>query len=273
MGRITSRIVRGLAATTIAATASGLLAATAATPAHASRWDINYDHVVLGASSTTSFKAFDGYLETYYYGNTIRAELTGPFIGHGTLKAVFTLVDGSTQSDSVYTAGAQQNVDFYPSAGHTVVKTTITYTPNSGSAETKTINTGEPSVSTGSCTRLDQDSLSVSQTGYGSFNGSVWYGCTSDGHVYAQPAGTSTWAGGGSNVQSRVEFIIWYTDGTVEVRTTPTLTSTKTSATVGAMSDTTKSVTWVNSRLVRWVNGSLDSNQPMQASKFGEDNV
>jgi len=104
MGRFTARIARGLAAATIATTAASALAAT---PAHASRWDVQYDHVVVGASSTTSFKAFDGYLETYYsLGGTVRAELTGPFIGHGTLKAVFTMADGSTQSDSVYTAGA-----------------------------------------------------------------------------------------------------------------------------------------------------------------------
>lgn len=266
MGRITTRIARGLAAAVVAATAGSVLAAT---PAHASRWDVQYDHVVVGASTTTSFKAFDGYLETYYWGNTIRAELTGPFIGHGTLKATFTMHDGATYSDSVYTAGAQQNVDFYPPAGRTVVKTTVTYTPNSGSAETKTINTGEAADSTGSCTRLDQDSLNVSQSGFGSFTGSVWYGCTSDGHVYAQPAGTSHWAGG-NGVQNRVEFIIWYTDGTQEVKSTPVLSSTNTSATVGAMSDTTKSVTWVNSRLVRWVNGRMDSTTPMTASAFGE---
>lgn len=268
MGRITTRIARGLAAVAVATTAGSLLAAT---PAHAdSRWDVNYDHVVLGASSTNSFKAFDGYVETYYsLGGTIRAEVTGPFIGHGTLKAVFTMADGSTQSDSDYTAGVQHNIDFYPSAGHTVVKTTITYTPNSGSAETKTINTGEASDSTGSCTRLDQDNLNVSQSGYGSFVGNVWYGCTSDGHVYAQPSGTANWAGL-YGVENEVQFIIWYSDGSVEVKSTPVLSSTRTSATVGAMSDTTKSVTWVNSRLVRWVNGRLDSTQPMTASKFGE---
>lgn len=268
MGRITTRIARGLAAATIAATAASVLAAT---PAHAdSRWDVNYDHVVLGASSTNSFKAFDGYLEAYYSINgTIRAELTGPFIGHGTLKAVFTMADGSTQSDSNYTAGVQHNIDFYPSAGHTVVKTTVTYTPNSGSVETKTFNTGEAPDSTGSCTRLDQDNLSISQSGYGSFTGSVWYGCTSDGHVYAQPAGTSTWADA-RYVENRVDFIIWYTDGTVEVKTTPMRNAGSTSGTIGAMSDTSKSVTWVNVRLDRWVNGSLDSNQPMRASKFGE---
>ena len=270
MGRITTRIARGLAAAAVAATAGSLLAAT---PAHAdSRWHVNYDHVVLGASSTSSFKAFDGYLEAYYWGSTIRTELTGAFIGHGTLKAVFTMADGSTQSDSDYTAGVQHNIDFYPSAGHTVVKSTITYTPNSGSVETKTFNVGESPDSTGSCTRLDQDNLNVSQSGYGSFVGSVWYGCTSDGHVYAQPAGTSYWANDNA-VQNRVEFIIWYTDGSVEVKTTPILSSSRTSATVGAMSDTTKSVTWVNSRLERWVNGRFDSTMPMTASKFGEDNV
>jgi hypothetical protein len=268
MGRITTRIARGLAALAVATTAGSLLAAT---PAHAdSRWDVNYDHVVLGASSTNSFKAFDGYLEAYYSINgTIRAELTGPFIGHGTLKAVFTMADGSTQSDSNYTAGVQHNIDFYPSAGHTVVKTTVTYTPNSGSVETKTFNTGEAPDSTGSCTRLDQDNLSISQSGFASFNGNVWYGCTADGHVYAQPSGTATWSGG-AGVSNEVEFIIWYTDGTSEIKTTPVLSSTRTSATIGAMSDTTKSVTWVNSRLERFVNGRTDPTMPMKASKFGE---
>ena len=266
MGRITTRIARGLAATTIAATAAATLTAT---PAHASRWDVQYDHVVVGASSTNSFKAFDGYLETHYsIGGTVRAELTGAFIGHGTLKAVFTMADGTTQSDSDYTAGTQHNIDFYPSAGHTVVKTTVTYTPNSGSVDTKTINTGQAPDSTGSCTRLDQDSLNVSQSGLGSFTGYAWYGCsTSDGRIYVQPSGTSYWAGSG---QTEVQFIIWYTDGTQEVKDTPILGSSKTSATVGVQSDPAKSVTWVNSRLLHWTNGRLDSTMPMTASAFGE---
>jgi len=270
MGRITSRIARGLAATTIAATAATTLAAT---PAHAaSHWQIDHDHVTLGASSTNSFKAFDGNVESFYdgTGSNIRGELTGPFVGRGTLKVTWTYSDGSTSSNSDYTNGVQHNIDMYSISTRTVVKFTFTYTPNSGDVDSQTNYVGDSPDSTGSCTRLDQNADNVSQSGYGSFTGNVWFGCTSDGHVYAQTSGTSNWANS-SGVQNRTEVVFWYSDGSVEVRTTPTLSSSRTSFTVGVESDHSKSVTWAGVRLVRWVNGSLDSTMPHKDVKFGED--
>ncbi|HZQ84594.1 MAG TPA: hypothetical protein VFA83_07140 [Acidimicrobiales bacterium] len=270
MGRITTRIVRGLAAATVAATAASTLTATAA---HAdAHWQIDRDHVVLGASSSNSFKAFDGYVESYYDGTSpiVRGELTGPFVGRGTVKVTWTYHDGSTSTQSDYTAGVQHNIDFVSSSSKSVVKFNFTYTPNSGSADSQTNYVGDSPDSVGSCTRLDQNQDNVSQSGYGSFTGSVWFGCTNDGHVYAQTSGTSSWAND-SAVRNRAEFVFWYTDGTVEVRTSPTLSSTNSSATVGATSDQSKSITWAGVRLVRWVNGRLDTTMPHQDVKFGKD--
>jgi hypothetical protein len=270
MGRIANRIARGLAAVTVVIIPTTLLMATPAHAAAETNWTIDRDHVVLGASSTNSFKAFDGEVRSWYDGPNVRGTLTGPFIGRGTLKVTWTFHDGSTASSSDYTAGVQHNINFNSPAGKSVVRFTFTYTPNSGSVDTQTNYVGDSPDSVGSCTRLDQDGFNIPQGDHGKFIGSVYYGCTSDGHVYAEPAGTTTWSGD-SAVTMRAEFVIWYTDGSVEVRTTPIVSSSRTTATVGAMSDQTKNVTWVNVRMHRWVNGTSDSTMPQQASKFGED--
>src|SRR3954462_15509782 len=111
MGRTLNRIAGGLAAATAALVPATLLAS--ATPAHAAtQWSIDSDHVTLGASSTNSFKAFDGHVESWYDGSGIRGTLTGTFVGRGTLKATWIFHDNSTASNSDYTAGVQHNISF-----------------------------------------------------------------------------------------------------------------------------------------------------------------
>jgi hypothetical protein len=269
MGRFTTRIARGLAAAAVVVIPASLMVGAA--PASAvTNWTIDRDHIVVGASTTNSFKAFDGEVRSFYDGTSIRANLTGPFVGRGTLKATWIFHDGSTASNSDYTAGVQHNINFTSPANRNVVKFTFTYTPNSGSVDDQTTYVGDSPKSTGSCTRLDNDELSIAPSGYASFTGSVWYGCTSDGNVYAQASGTTHWTGA-SGTTDRAEFIFWYADDTVEVKSTPTVSSSSPNATVGAESDHTKDVTWVGVRIHRFGGAESNTTLPQHSVKFGED--
>jgi len=282
MGRFLNRIAAGLVASSVAI-APALLANAA--PAHALtqssidynaippvptipppsiHWSIDYDNVVLCASSTNTFKAFDGGVESWYNGTGIVATVKGTFVGRGSLTATWTFHDGSLRTDVIDTdAGVQHDINFNSPLDRRVVKYNLNYVPNTGTVDSQMYFVGDSPKSTGSCTRLDNDAVSITGRG-GTFTGTVWYGCTSAGRVYAQPSGTEGWDGytGETNF---VTFKFTYTDGTQEVKTTPSVSSSKPSATVGAVSDQTKDIEYVDISIGSWSGTSYAT-----SSRFGD---
>jgi len=267
MGRLTGFIAKGLAVAV-----AGVIPATViagATPAHAAgtHWHVDSDNVVLGASSTNSFKAFDGSVESWLDGSTTRATLTGTFVGRGTLKATWTFADNTTGSNSDYTAGVQHDINFTSPSGKTVVRFTFRYTPNSGSVDETTKYVGDSPDSVGDCSRLDRDNLSLNESGYATYSGTVNYTCDNSGHVIANVSGTTTWASG-DGTSGCANIIFWYSDDTVTTVSCSPVNSKNTSVTTGATSSSTKQITWVGVRMQRG-SDAWDS-LPQHSVKFGE---
>jgi len=267
MGRITGFITKGLAIAV-----AGVIPATVlvgATPASAAtHWQVDKDGVVLGASSTNSFKAFDGDVESWLDGSTIRATLTGPFVGRGTLKATWIFADDSTSSNSDYTNGVQHNINFSSPSGKTVVRFTFRYTPNSGSVEEFTKYVGDSPNSTGRCSQIDQDVLSLNQSGYATYSGTVNYTCDNSGHVIASVHGTTEWTSG-DGTSGCANIIFWYSDGTVTTMSCSPANSAHPSVTTTVTSNSSKQITWVGVRMQRGTD-AWDS-LPQRSVKFGED--
>lgn len=283
MGRFLNRIAAGLVASSVAI-APALLANAA--PAHALtqssidynaippvptipppsiHWSIDYDNVVLGASAVNSSKAFDGGVESWYSGTGIVATVKGTFVGRGTLTATWTFHDGSLKTDIIDTdAGVQHDINFNSPLDRRVVKYNLSYVPNTGTVDSQTYFVGDSPKSTGSCTRLDNDAASIGPGFGGSFTGTVWYGCTSAGRVYAEPSGTEAWSGD-AGVRDFVTFKFTYTDGTQEVKTTPSVSSSTPSATVGAVSNQTKDIEYVDISIGPWSGTSYAT-----SSRFGD---
>jgi hypothetical protein len=266
MGRFTARIIRGLAATTIAATAATMVAGPASAAA-VSHFSVDTDHVVLGENPNNSFKAFDGHVESWMDGTSVRATLTGPFVGRGTLRATWIFHDGSTSSNSDYTAGVQHNINFTSPADKTVVKFTFTYTPNTGTADSQTNYVGDSPESTGSCDQLDLDDVALAGTGYVNFNGSVKYTCTADGNIRATVSGQTRW-GSATGTSGHVRVTFWYADGSSIVLGSAGVSPSSQNATWSDSSATTKDVTWVGLQLVR--NNTPSNNDPITSVKFGD---
>jgi hypothetical protein len=274
MGRFTARIARGIAAATVIAVPSTLMAS--APPAHAAtHWTIDKDHIVLGASSSNNYKAFDGTVESWYDGTHLRATLTGTFVGRGTLTATWIYHDESPSDPiSDYTNGVQHDIRNWTSpSDKNVVRFTFKYKPNSGSTDSTTTYVGDAPKSTGSCPRLDQDRLDIAPANYASFHGSVWYGCLPNGNVAAHPDGTTTWAGE-NGTSDRAEFVYLYSDGTsdwhpsnvVDQFNTPSV-----SANGGSIwSDPDKDVECVAVRIRRYGGSQANTYTPATTVKFGE---
>jgi hypothetical protein len=266
MGRITGFIAKGLVVAVAGVIPATLLAGAA--PAHAAtHWQVDKDGVVLGASSTNDFKAFNGSVESWLDGSTIRATLTGPFVGRGTLKATWIFADNSTATNSDYTAGVQHDINFTSPSGKTVVRFTFRYTPNSGSVDETTKYVGDSPDSVGDCTRLDRDALSLNRSGYATYSGTVNYTCDNSGHVQATVSGTTTWASG-DGTSGCANIIFWYSDGSVATVSCSPANSTHPTVTTGATSSSTKQIEWVGVRMQRG-SDAWDS-LPQSSVSFGE---
>src|SRR5437588_8230767 len=79
MRKLTSRIARTAALSLVSVLAATCIGASAAHATTLAPWRIDNDHVVVGASTVNSFKAFDGNGTSWYDGPNIRNTVTGPF--------------------------------------------------------------------------------------------------------------------------------------------------------------------------------------------------
>ena len=272
-----SRFIRLSRVVTAAAAAIAPMALFMAS-AHAATWTnvgVDNDAVVLGTKSGSTFKAFNGNVESWIDGTNMRATLTGPFIGRGTLTATWTFHDNSTATASDYTDGVEHDINFTSPAGKSVVRFTFSYTPNSTAVnygytyQAVTDYVWDSPMSVGSCGQLDRDSVSTAPSGYGSYQGTTWFGCNSSGRIVAQPNGTTHWDGVNGTF-NRTEFVFRYTDGTEDVVATPWVAASSPSATVSASSSPTKTVVYVGVQMQR-----ADISQPAgyYQTKIGDETL
>lgn len=246
--------------------------------AHAATWTnvgVDNDSVVLGTKSGSTFKAFNGNVESWIDGSNMRATLTGPFIGRGTLTAKWTFHDNSTATASDYTDGVQHDINFTSPAGKTVVRFTFSYTPNSTAvnygftSQSTTEYVWDAPMSAGSCSQLDSDNVGTAVQGYGSYQGTAWFGCNSAGRIIAETGGTTHWDGVNGTF-NRAEFVFRYTDGTEDVVTTPYASASSPGKQVGASSSPTKTVVYVGVQLHR---SDISQSTGYHQTKIGDETL
>ena len=195
MFSLISRLGRAIA---VAAATISLIVLGAAPARAIEHFLIDRDSVVLGASSSNSYKAFDGDLEIYHDGSRIRGEVDGTFVGRGAFFVIWRYHDGSTSESPRYsTSGVQRDISVESRSDRDLVRAEFYYDASTATDDKLVRYVGDDPDSKGTCTQLDYDPYSFARDGF-SFEGSTLYRCDpSTGTVTARIRGTLTGPAGG----------------------------------------------------------------------------